>query len=339
MIVKEFKFKAKERMWREIVNFTSNTMFRNCIYRSYWHYLFNKKKDIERFTDEMYYGARPNPYAGIGHQLANWIDGLHWAKEFGLKHVHFPFSTKKWDEFLGFGYGEPSISDLKSQGYKIRRLPAFDEFNENEISLIRRIISSYIGEKVAFWPPQDHFYRDQYGVSNDLRKRFLGSPSREQDKIVYDKEKFNIAVHVRRTVVIDGKVIEEFGENKAKRWLSNDYYEKVLKQVLENINPDKPVAIYIFSTGKPEEFSEFSKYGEVRFCSDMDEYQSFAHLIFADLLITSKSSFSYKPALMNDGIKVCPGNFWHGYPQDDPKWVLCENDGTFDTDKLRKLFK
>ena len=44
-------------------------------------------------------------------------------------------------------------------------------------------------------------------------------------------------------------------------------------------------------------------------CSDMDEYMSFAHLIYADLLITSKSSFSYKPALMNTGIKVCPGNF------------------------------
>ena len=70
----------------------------------------------------------------------------------------------------------------------------------------------------------------------------------------------------------------------------------------------------------------------------MDEYMSFAHLVYADLLITSKSSFSYKPALMNTGIKVSPGNFWHGYPQNDPKWILCANDGTFDTEKLKKLF-
>ena len=199
-------------------------------------------------------------------------------------------------------------------------------------------MSTYIGKKVAFWPPQDHFYRDMYGVGEELRRRWDAAPSRKNDKIVYDKSKFNIAMHVRRTVVIDGQTIIEEGENKAKRWLANDYYEKVLTQVLESIKPSKPIAIYIFSTGKPEEFAEFKKYGDVHFCSDMDEYMSFAHLVYADLLITSKSSFSYKPALMNTGIKVCPGNFWHGYPQDDPKWILCENDGNFDKDKLKALF-
>ena len=338
MTYHELIFKLKERLWREIVNITSNTLFRNLIYRSYWHYLLSHKNEC-KITKEMYYGARPNPSAGIGHQLANWIDGLHWAEEFGLKHVHFPFSTHKWDVFLGFGQNEPTITELMSLGYKVRRLPAFDEFNVEEISLIKKIIQSYSGEKVVFWPPQDHFYRDMYGVGNELRRRFLSSPSRKNDDIIYNPKQFNIAMHVRRTVVIEGQVIEEYGENKAKRWLSNNYYEKVLKLVLENIHPDKPIAIYIFSTGKPEEFIEFEKYGEVHFCSDMDEYQSFCHLIFADLLITSKSSFSYKPALMNNGIKVCPGLFWHGYPQNAPDWILCENDGSFDVSKLRNLFK
>ena len=117
------------------------------------------------------------------------------------------------------------------------------------------------------------------------------------------------------------------------RWLSNDYYEKVLVQVLENFKVDKPIAVWLFSTGKAEEFAEFAKYGEIHFCNDMDEYQSFAHLVFADMLITSKSSFSYKPALMNDGIKICPRNFWHGYP-DTKDWILVENDGTFDVKLL-----
>ena len=46
--------------------------------------------------------------------------------------------------------------------------------------------------------------------------------------------------------------------------------------------------------------------------------------------ITSKSSFSYKPALLNkNGIKVCPRNFWHGYP-DTKDWIMCDNDGNIE---------
>lgn len=197
----------------------------------------------------MYYGAKVNYFAGIGHQMANWIDGLHWAKEFGLKHVNFPFSNPRWENLLGIGFshGEATIKELKQKGYKIRRLPPFDENNPDQISFVRKIISTYIGEKVAFWPPQDHFYRNMYGIGSELRRRWDASPARKNDNIIYKRDQFNVAIHVRRTVIIDGQVIVEEGENKAKRWLANDYYEKVLKQVLESIKPDKPIAIYIFS--------------------------------------------------------------------------------------------
>ena len=337
---KPIGLRVRNKLWNYAVRFTKNTPFKYWIYKSWWHYIFHSNKVNLNFepTDEMYYGARINYFAGIGHQLANWIDGLHWAENFGMKHVNLPFSNPKWEALLGFSNGEVSINQLKAKGYMVRRIPPFGESNQSEIDFVKRIMSTYIGKKVVFWPPQDHFYRDMYGVGEELRRRWDAAPSRKNDKIVYDKSKFNIAMHVRRTVVIDGQTIIEEGENKAKRWLANNYYEKVLTQVLESIKPSKPIAIYIFSTGKAEEFAEFKKYGDVHFCSDMDEYMSFAHLVYADLLITSKSSFSYKPALMNTGIKVCPGNFWHGYPQDDPKWILCENDGSLDTKKLAMLF-
>jgi hypothetical protein len=48
----------------------------------------------------------------------------------------------------------------------------------------------------------------------------------------------------------------------------------------------------------------------------------------ADLLITSKSSFSYKPALLSKGLKVCPKDFWHGYP-DTSDWILVDEKGSF----------
>ena len=53
---------------------------------------------------------------------------------------------------------------------------------------------------------------------------------------------------------------------------------------------------------------------------------SFLHMVYADVLITSKSSFSYKPALLNTGIKVSPKQFWHSYPK-TTDWLLADEDG------------
>lgn len=335
MTIKVFIFKAKNRAWAELVKMTVHTPFYLFIFRSYWHYLFHQKQAFCP-TDEMFFGARPNPGAGIGHQMANWIAGLYWCKQLNMRFVHFHFSTKRWDDFLGFGNGEPTVEELKNKGYILRRLPKFEEENQQAIELAKKIMASYQGKKVMFWPPQDHPYFEQYGVMDDLQRRFRNAPARKDDKLMYDISKLNIAIHVRRCVVIEGKQIKETEEIKAMRWLSNNYYEHVLRQVLDHIDTDRKIAVWIFSTSGPEEFADFAKYGEIHFCSDMDEYQSFAHLVFADLLITSKSSFSYKPALMNKGIKICPRNFWHGYP-DSKDWILCENNGTFDVDKLKQI--
>lgn len=323
--------KIKRRTWSEIRKRLNGRTYL-LSFRSYWHYLMNKGKAKSNNTTS-YYTARPNIYAGIGHQMANWIAGLWWSREFGINYASIPFSTNRWDNFLGFGHDEIQYYDLIKQGYKVRRLPAFNEHKMEDVLLQKAIINSYSGSKSILLASQDQGYKNQFGVMNDLKVKFKNSPSRKFDKIQYDRSKFNIAVHVRRTVIIDGKTILENEAAQNLRWLSNDYYEKVLVQVLEGIKLDKPIAIWLFSTGKAEEFAEFAKYGEIHFCSDMDEYQSFAHLVYSDLLITSKSSFSYKPALMNDGIKICPRNFWHGYP-DTKDWILVENDGSFDVSKL-----
>jgi hypothetical protein len=272
-----------------------------------------------------YYSARPNPDAGIGHQMANWIAGYWFSKEFGLKFAHIPFSNNKWDTFLGFGLGESKVSELIKLGYKKVRLPLFDEFNVEEFELQKKIISSYTNQKVVFIAEQDQGYKDQFGVRNIIKTKFNDSLSRFNDILIYNKNSFNIALHVRRTVIIDNKLIIEDDAAKSLRWLSNDYYEKVLKQVVENLTVSRHICIYIFSTGKADEFQEFSKFGDVHYCFEMDEYSSFLHLIKADLLITSKSSFSYKPALINDSFKICPRNFWHSYPA-EKQWILAEND-------------
>lgn len=326
-----FVFKAKHRLWRDLVRCTRPTPLYLYIYRSYWHYLFHRKQGYDS-TSELYYSARPNPGAGIGHQMANWIAGYWFARQFGLKFAHLPFSTERWEEFLGFGSDEVTVEELKRKKYKVRRLPLFDENSGQEIAIQKKIIRSYSGRRVVFRAEQDQFYMEQYGVMEDIKKKFYSASSRKNDKLVYSKDHFNLAIHVRR-----GDIMQDLSNpGLSKRYLSNDYFEKVLRQVLDNLRVSKPVHIYFFSQGTPEDYPEFSVFENLHWCLDMNAQDSFLHMVYADLLITSKSSFSYKPALLNNGIKVCPQDFWHGYP-DAEDCILCGNDGRINNQYLNIL--
>tara|TARA_R110002126_G_scaffold286935_3_gene439238 strand:- start:14535 stop:15539 length:1005 start_codon:yes stop_codon:yes gene_type:complete len=325
----------KRKIWQKIDSFSRKRSWYLWIFKSYWNYRFfknNKTSDTQNYIT-----AIPNFYAGIGHQLANWNAGYWFSKQFELKYAHIPFSTKKWEEFLGFGENEMSFEELtRRMNYKTVRLPLFDETDAEKVLIIKGILNSYGSQNILFVLAQDQFYFEQFGVKEFIKNKFVNAASRQYDDLKYKSDNFNIAIHVRRTVIIDSKVIFEDEEVRKKRWLSNDYYERVLLRVLENLQSKKTIVIHIFSTAKADEFLEFSKYGEVVFCNDFNEYESFLHLVKADLLITSKSSFSYKPALISDGIKVCPENFWHGYPK-DKDWILADNEGNFDVKLLKEL--
>jgi len=279
-----------------------------------------------------YFTAVPNRGAGIGHQLSNWNAGYWFAKQFGLRFAHTPFAHDRWEHFLGFGEEEVTVNELvKRHGYKKVLLPLFDEFNAEEVAVIKKIISSYSSRKVVFEAEQDQFYRDQVGVMEDIKRKFRQAKSRKSDRLIYNKDFYNIAIHVRRGDVVSKQ--ETDNPNLLLRWQDAGYFEKVLSAVVDNLKTVKPVAIYLFSQGERKDFSDFEKFNNIHFCLDMCAEDSFLHLVNADLLITSKSSFSYKPALLSNGIKICPRNFWHGYPE-TKDWILAENDGTFDESQL-----
>lgn len=298
------------------------------LFRAYWHCVFHKSNGR---NTTCYYAALPNPGAGIGHQLANWIAGFWYAGKFQLKFAYLPFSDSSWDEFLGFKATDPSVDELKRQGYIIRRLPYFKEGDATEERWQTRIIESYSGKKVVFIASQDQFYKNQFGVIDEIQKRFYNAPSRINQILKYDSKHLNIAIHVRR-----GDILEDpTNPGLTMRFLSNNYFEHVLEQVVNHFSQktDKALHIWFFSQGRPENYPEFATYSNLHWCLDMGAQESFLHMVYADILITSKSSFSYKPALLNRGVKICPKNFWHGYP-DTKDWILVENDGTINWSQL-----
>lgn len=285
--------------------------------------------------EQNFFTACPNRGAGIGHQMSNWHAGYWWAQYFGLRFAHTPFAQKSWERFLGYGDGEPDVQYLKSQGYKVVRIPMFDENCERDISLIKRIIESYCDQKVVFFAEQDQQYHDQIGVIPDIREKFYSAVSRESDLTPFNKNNYNIAVHVRRGDITIGQ--QNGDPNLTMRWLDNDYFERVLEYVMAKIKTDKEVHIYIFSQGRRKDFFSFEKFPNVHLYLDLNPESTFLSFVYADLLITSKSSFSYKPALLNfHGIKICPRNFWHSYP-DEVDWILAEDTGEISAEQKAKL--
>ena len=313
--------KIKLRLWDTIVRKTKKSSLYPMLYKSYWHFsLFgatNNKNNIAFYT------AVPNKGAGFGHQMANWIAGVWFSELFKLKYAYAPFKNSDWNVFLGFAEGEIKVSELKKKGYKTRKLPLFDETNSKEIELQKKIINSYHGKKVVFIAEQDQFYRAQHGVMPYIQEKFYNSEVRKKDELIYDPKFCNVAVHVRR-----GDIVQKEGDNNpnlTRRWLDNAYFETVLQQTIDKLDTDKEIHVYLFSQGKESDFESFKHFDNLHFCLDMGAQDSFLHMVFSDVLITSKSSFSYKPALLNKEIKVCPENFWHGYPNNKNWWMVDDN--------------
>lgn len=298
-------------------------------YPVFWHgkkYARKHGKKITEMVNDVNYASDvyvtqiPNIGAGIGHQISNHNSGIHCSRMFNCKFAYSSFADKEWDEFLGFGNGETSVTELLNNGYKLLRIPFYD--NGDRYPIIKNIIDSYSGKKVVLQTELDQFYKNQYEIIPYIKNKFENAKesrlTKHQEDLIFDKEETNIAVHIRRGDITAGQSTGE--QTLTKRWLDRDYYKKVLDYIVNNIKPEKPLHIYIFSQGN-EDYSDFEKYGKVTSCLDMPAMESFIHMVRADILVTSKSSFSYKPALLADGIRICPDGFWHGYPEDS-KWIV-----------------
>lgn len=331
-IVSQIKSKLRS-IWARLRCYYTNEGYisRWWMYPCYIKWRFTPERKCQGSIDHnLYFTAVPNRGAGIGHQIANWQAGLWWSWQFGVQFAHVPFAQASWERFLGYGNGIITLAELKKKGYKIVRLPIFDESHADEVRIIKEIMSLYSGRKVVFLAEQDQEYYDQCGVQSFIQKQFFASPVRESDLTPFSREHFNIAVHLRRGDIVIGQTNGD--PNLTMRWLSNDYYTNVLDNVLPlaKKQTNKAIHIYIFSQGKKSDFPELEKYENVHFYLDLNPESTFLSFVYADMLITSKSSFSYKPALLNrDGIKVCPKNFWHAYPNDE-KWILMDNNGNFE---------
>lgn len=142
-----------------------------------------------------------------------------------------------------------------------------------------------------------------------MRTRFL---DKNQHRLKhFDENNFNVALHVRRGDVLD-----------PMRWIEQDVYAKVARRICLEWKRDKTkkksnIEVHIFSSGKNRDGnwdalrSVSDECGEVKLHVDEYEFDTWAHFVTADVLVLSRSSFGYVPALMNEGTVHFPFGFLH----------------------------
>jgi hypothetical protein len=315
ILIKKIQYKIKDII---IFRFLLNTWLYFFLYKSYWHYLLFPKNKLEKKIKRSYLSINVNFGARIGHQFANYNAAIFYAKKLDLTHIHTEFPDKKWEKTLDINFNCISSESLIETGFKKIQLPRFKENNISEISKIKKIIQSYCKKKVVFFLETDQPYTNQYEVASILQQKFFSSPQRKKEKLIYKKSNFNISVHVRMGDILQNAKIRK------QRFLDIDYFINAINKSLSIIKTKKKIVIHIFAEKNYKSFLKLKQFNNIQFCYNLNQYKTFLHFIYADLLITSKSSFSYKAALINRGIKLCPKQFWHKYPKNNKNWVLID---------------
>ena len=306
----------------------------NIFYASYRH----RNKQPGKTYMIQYMTQQPNFGAGFGHGLDVWRAGVINAKALGLEYAYTPMVTDEWDRALGLGEKEESCEKLINQGYRVVKLPYYDMRDKMSRELIEKIIRSYRVEKVIFLNEfeQDSAPKDMDAGNAFMRKKFFEAAARKEDKLIYDKKKLNVAVHIRRGDVSEG--MKAGDESMRKRWLDESYYVKVIESIEEQLkDKEKEAVFYIFSEGDVDDFPELKKLERVKFCLDMPAVESFVHMCRADLLVTGLSSFSYDPGLINPVKKIAPKKFWNPYPKNG-EWIFADENGNIAEEELKCLF-
>jgi hypothetical protein len=131
-----------------------------------------------------------------------------------------------------------------------------------------------------------------------------------KERNVFNNDKINIAVHIRRPNSVDTQ-----WHNRTV--IPDSYYLNIINIIREKYK-NKQLLFHIYSQGKLKDFKIYENI-DVNLHIDKPLSKTFIELVDADILVTSPSSFSYVAALLSDG-EVYYKKFWHN-PRKE--WIIC----------------
>jgi hypothetical protein len=268
---------------------------------------------------------------GVGSQVLAVLSGMLFARDMGLKYVHSPFKQiqhntdndssweAKWEKFFNLGKDELSVDEISisTENYVYLESLADTSLNMTNTLYILRHCHEYA-----------NLFPNRYSYLTDRLVDKYFSSSKTAFQSYYDRSKINVAIHVRR-----GDVLPH--GNNASRHTANQFICSVVEDVLSAISnlPLTP-SLCLYSEGKAAEFGPLQDMG-IHFYLNECPFSAFHNLVSADVLVMSKSAFSYSAALFSQGIKVYESfknsPFYHR-PLDD--WLIADKSGRIDINRL-----
>jgi hypothetical protein len=275
---------------------------------------------------------------GPGAQALVIMSAINFARSAGLTYVHTPFSAiahadrpmpewaAAWEKLLNLGAGEPVCEARRHEAVSYCH-----NFPELELCL--------------GWSDRHEELQLNFKVlvPEFRRKYFLNKSPRRTNEVT-------VAVHMRRGWDVPTNPNLFTSASSILRTLT------MVKSVLEADGVRHRISVY--SEGDSADFAEINlqgveilkfrvghyaddgrdenketSYSDAPGFVDIDAMQGMQELVEADVLITSKSSFSYCAALLSDGIKLFE-QANDQQPMDG--WILRSDDGSFDQSEFER---
>lgn len=249
-------------------------------------------------------------FEGVGAQYQRIIALLAIANRHNLKYIHIPIQ-------IGHNYSNDSEWDEKWDNFF--NIKKFANNHEIDYSLLEKKYTPYINNITL-----EQLLKDNEEKTNILNHYFLpfnifdNNPDyylsniqskiidayddiNSNRKLIYDKTKLNIAIHIRVYSDCDGiKYYNDYINNKSNRFYMNcDMYINLISKLKKTYhNAD----IHIFSEEKYFDL-HYKKIRELDniniHLNDLDTFDTFHHLCKADILCLGTSSFSILAGFYN----------------------------------------
>lgn len=283
---------------------------------------------------------------GIGAQACGIISVIVVAMAFDLQFVytpiryvaHYPYPNPTqtelnlwkmgWEQLFDFGKTFPALANTGGERLQINHKTIisyffqdqhtqqiFHRFKKGNIYGIREthLLLSKFREHptiISGWDKTLNIIRNNYNRSHEDTPHFKY------------KNMINIAVHVRRGDSV----------NTARRFVKHNYFINVLDDIIIYLNSiGKQYFIQLYSEGNRRdlpEFEKFEKKGTLVYRLNSDHIDTLHHMVSADILVMSKSTFSYLPALLNKEGMIVYKPFWLLPPKPlESKWIIADDDG------------
>lgn len=289
-----------------------------------------------------YVGVKFTSGGRIGHRFKDQTTARIISQLYGLKYVHTPYPDHdiEWNKFLGFDEDEITLDDVSDKNHIEIRTTAWVGMPLNNI---KAILDNHPEDETVFVFSEsarvmlEQIEKPDYDeVARLLRRKYINKRKTFPVVNYFSKDKINVAFHIRRGSDIDPK-----SETATAPWRYTQlsYYKNVIEKLTKVLGGT--AEFHVYSQGTEEEFSSLVDRGAKLHLVPFPPrnyyslFQSFDHMIRADIFVTAVSAFSYFVSWMNPNVIInLPVKQVVKLPPDESRVLLSNPDGSFDEKKL-----